>query len=121
MTTECNADLPYFAYRDWLLEQGWNPEDIIDVEGEEYIGTVSHLSYKLYARQDMNADLVYSGEGCDAYHRSFYEGFSFKFFNYHYNGEVYTGNGNNIYMSEPNDFSLIAGWIQDDGYWLQFA
>jgi hypothetical protein len=30
--TECNADLPLYAYRDWLIEQGWE-----DVESEEEI------------------------------------------------------------------------------------
>jgi hypothetical protein len=26
--TECNSELPDFAYYDWLLERGWLPEEI---------------------------------------------------------------------------------------------
>jgi hypothetical protein len=27
MKTECNADLPSYAYYDWLIEEGWSAEE----------------------------------------------------------------------------------------------
>jgi hypothetical protein len=46
MKTECNCDLPYYAYKDWLQEQGWSVEDIYDEETAEFvIGFGADASY----------------------------------------------------------------------------
>lgn len=32
MKTECNCDMPYWAYLDWLREEGWTDNDFIEEE-----------------------------------------------------------------------------------------
>jgi hypothetical protein len=37
MRTECNCDLPLYAYRDWLIEEGWE-DTFIEEEFEFVVG-----------------------------------------------------------------------------------
>jgi hypothetical protein len=60
MITECNCYLPDFAYRDWLLEQGWQPEEIVNAE-ELYLSIVEEFWCLL--PEDFHDTLC--GNGCN--------------------------------------------------------
>jgi hypothetical protein len=39
MKTECNCDLPTYAYYDWLIEEGWTPcEEELEYVTSQYGG-----------------------------------------------------------------------------------
>lgn len=54
LVLECNCDMPWFAYLDFLQEAGWEVSELRCISGEEFYPSGS---WSLYRRRDITSQI----------------------------------------------------------------